>query len=375
MELPKRGIKKLSLHRSFSIVKRDAQEYMIILNSGSAPLKPDLRFKFLKYGMGIQTLAILMLLSGSWLSSFAQQPVSVIFDTDMGPDYDDVGAITLLHAMADNGEATILATIASTQYEGVAAVLNVLNTYFGRPQLPVAVPKGKAVNTKDFQHWSDTLLARYPHKIRYNREVPDAVALYRKLLAQQPDNSVTIITVGFLTNIGNLLQSPADTYSPLNGVQLVEKKVKHMVSMAGRFPEGSEFNIKEDAAAARYAFEHFPRPVIYSGFEIGAQIKSGLPLIHNASIRNSPVKDVFRIGIGAAEEDRQGRKSWDQTAVLVGIRGHNPWYTLKPGRIVVDEKGYNRWATDAKGQAYLEVSQPASTVAAIINELMQHQPK
>ena len=52
------------------------------------------------------------------------QPVPVIFDTDMGPDYDDVGAIAMLHAMADNGECTILATIASNKHPYVAGVLN-----------------------------------------------------------------------------------------------------------------------------------------------------------------------------------------------------------------------------------------------------------
>ncbi|GHT68779.1 hypothetical protein FACS189452_08990 [Bacteroidia bacterium] len=31
-------------------------------------------------------------------------PVSVIFDTDIGPDYGDVGALTILHALADSGE-------------------------------------------------------------------------------------------------------------------------------------------------------------------------------------------------------------------------------------------------------------------------------
>jgi hypothetical protein len=35
----------------------------------------------------------------------AQTPV--IFDTDMGPDYDDVGAIALLHAFADSGKASM----------------------------------------------------------------------------------------------------------------------------------------------------------------------------------------------------------------------------------------------------------------------------
>ena len=43
-------------------------------------------------------------------------PMPVIFDTDIGPDYDDVGAMALLHAFADNGECRILATIASNKY-------------------------------------------------------------------------------------------------------------------------------------------------------------------------------------------------------------------------------------------------------------------
>ena len=53
----------------------------------------------------------------------------------MGPDYDDVGAIALLHALADSGNCTILATMASNKHPKVAAVLNVLNTYFNRPKI------------------------------------------------------------------------------------------------------------------------------------------------------------------------------------------------------------------------------------------------
>src|SRR5579864_6561772 len=97
-----------------------------------------------------------------------QKPVNIIFDSDMGPDYDDVGAIAILHALADKGEANILATVASTKYEGVAGVLNLFNTYFNRPDIPVAVPKGAALELRDWQHWTDTLLAKYPHKIRSN---------------------------------------------------------------------------------------------------------------------------------------------------------------------------------------------------------------
>src|SRR5690606_21329754 len=109
------------------------------------------------------------------------------------------GAIAALHALADSGEANILATVASNKYEGIAAVLDVFNTYFGRPHIPIGVPKGDAVDMRDSQHWTDTLLKRYPHQITSNNEVPDAIEVYRKVLASQPDTSVTIVTVGFLT--------------------------------------------------------------------------------------------------------------------------------------------------------------------------------
>src|SRR5688572_14427343 len=146
------------------------------------------------------------------LSSPAQEQkrMPVIFDSDMGPDYDDVGAITLLHAFADSGYVKILATIASTKYEGVAAVFDVLNTYFKRPDVLIGVPKGQALGLKDSQHWTDTLLLNYPHSIKKNDEALSAMEAYRRLLASQPDRSVTIITVGFLTNLADLLQSLPD---------------------------------------------------------------------------------------------------------------------------------------------------------------------
>lgn len=299
---------------------------------------------------------------------------SVIFDTDMGPDYDDVGAMAMLHAFADHGEAEILATIASTKYEGVAAVLNVLNTYFKKPDIPIGVPKGDALELRDFQHWTDTLIANYPHEIRNNSEVPDAVDLYRKILAEQADNSVTIITVGFLTNIAALLQSPPDEFSSLSGKALVEKKVKNLVSMAGKFPSGLEFNIEEDAMAAKYVFEHWEKPILFSGFEIGDKIKTGIPLIHNSNIYNSPVKDVYRISIPKAKEDIHGRMSWDQTAVLVAIKGPAPYYKLISGMIEVDEDGSNSWNNKGSDQHYLIENRPPEEVQELINELMMHQP-
>jgi inosine-uridine nucleoside N-ribohydrolase len=302
-------------------------------------------------------------------------PVSVIFDTDMGPDYDDVGAIAMLHAFDDRGEATILATIASTKYEGVAAVLNVLNTYFGKPEIPIGVPTGNALEMKDSQHWTDSLIAKYPHHIRDNREATEAVALYRQILSQQPDNSVTIITVGFLTNLESLLKSPPDDFSPLPGKELVNQKVKSLVSMAGKFPSGKEFNIAEDAKAAKYVFEKWNTPILLSGHEIGNAIKSGLPLIYNKSIQNNPVKDAYLISIPKAQEDSEGRMSWDQTAVLVAIKGPDHFFKLRSGSMQVKEDGTNSWIDKGENHQYLIEDKPVAEVQKLINDLMMHQPR
>lgn len=308
------------------------------------------------------------------VSEGKRDSVPVIFDTDMGPDYDDVGAIAMLHAFADEGSANILATIASTKYAGVAEVLDVFNTYFNRPDIPVGVPSQAASELRDVQHWSDSVRMNYPHSIKSNTDAEDAVELYRKILAGQPDTSVTIITVGFLTNISNLLKSSPDKFSSLNGKELVGKKVKKLVSMAGKFPEGSEFNIKIDAPASQYAYANFNRPVILSGFEIGEKIKTGIPLISDSTITRSPVKDVFRISIPLAVEDSAGRMSWDETAVLVGVKGHEAYYTLNHGAITIDAEGFNKWDSASRKHFHLVEKSSPKEVEDIINKLIMHQP-
>ena len=310
------------------------------------------------------------------VSSQAQKakPVPVIFDSDMGPDYDDVGAITLLHAFADSGYINILATVASTKYEGVAAVFNLLNTYFNRPDLLIGVPKGKALELKDSQHWTDTLLLKYPHRIKKNDEVLSATEVYRKTLAAQPDGSVTIITVGFLTNLADLLQSASDRFSKLNGKELVKKKVKQLVCMAGSFPAGNEWNVRMDAASSGNVFDNWETPILFSGVEIGFTIKTGLPLINDRSIKNSPVKDVYRISIPLSLQDSAGRMSWDQTAVLIAVKGYKPWWNIQSGRIKVAEDGSNTWENGTSAHAYLVESQSPIIVRDLINKLMLHQP-
>ncbi len=300
----------------------------------------------------------------------AQAPVNLIFDTDIGPDYDDVGAMAVLHTLADSGQVNILATVASNQSKYIAATLDALNTYFGRPTIPVGVVRGRGVNLTASQKWDSVLVARYPHKITSNDQAEDALSLYRRILANQPDGSVTIVTVGFLTNMADLLISQPDKYSPLSGRELINKKVKKLVSMAGRFPSGREFNVDRDPVSSKIVFDGWPTPVVISGFEIGQAIHTGLPVAQNNQLRNSPVKDVFAMSIPMSKQDEKGRMSWDQTAVLVAIKGHEKYYDLTEGRFVAHDDGSNGWNPAGKGHFRLVEKMPVPQVEAVLNALM-----
>lgn len=317
---------------------------------------------------------LLALVAHTNLMAQKKAPIPVIFDSDMGPDYDDVGAIAMLHSFADSGEVRILATVASTRYEGVAAVFEIFNSYFGRPDLPIGVPGANACPWRDKQHWTDSLLANYPHRITANSQAGKALDVYRRVLASQPDQSVVVVTTGFFTNLAELLQSGPDQWSSLRGTELVKKKVKKLVSMAGRFPSGGEFNVRIDSAASQTVARLWPTPILLSGFEIGYKVHVGLPLVHNKAISRSPVQDVFRISIPLDPEDSLGRMSWDETAVLVAVKGYQPWYRLQTGTMVVNRDGTNTWINKGSRHAYLVEAQPPAVVEDLINRLIMHQP-
>jgi inosine-uridine nucleoside N-ribohydrolase len=312
------------------------------------------------------------------LACYAQKakPARIIFDTDMAPDYDDVGALALLHAFADKGEATILATISSNAFETTVPTLNVLNTYFNRPGIPVGIVKAALPDKDCSQHWAQAIIAKYPHVLQSNNEAMDAVKLYRKILSVQMDKSVTVVTVGFFTNLAGLLNSKADKYSPLNGKALIEKKVKQLVSMAARIgtdgETGYEFNIMVDAAATKKVFAEWPTPIILSGFEIGEKILTGIRLIHNEKIQNSPVKDAFSVAL-AKDSNTVGRNSWDQTAVLVAVRGLLPWFGYRKLNFDVEADGKNV-RISGKKFTYLTFKQTPGAIAKLIEDLMMHQP-
>src|SRR3954468_23235880 len=72
----------------------------------------------------------------------AAGPVKVIFATDMDSDCDDVGALAVLHALADVGEAENLATVVSSKNPWSAPCVDAINACSGRQDLPIGAAKG-----------------------------------------------------------------------------------------------------------------------------------------------------------------------------------------------------------------------------------------
>jgi purine nucleosidase len=300
----------------------------------------------------------------------AAPPTSVIFDTDIENDVDDVGAAAVLHALADQGECRILAMGVSVKHRWSAPCLDVLNTYYGRPDIPIGVVKSGGVETGS--KYAETIAKEFPHDLKSPDDAPDAVALYRRILAEQPDGSVVFVSVGFLTNVARLLESQAGGPGELSGVELVRKKVRAWVCMGGKFPDGKEWNVYQDTAASKVAFSTWPTPIVFSGFEIGDSIQTGAAL---KSTPASPVRRGYELFNGL-----ENRSSWDQTAVLYAVRGLDGgltqyWDVSKPGVIELAADGSNRWREQADGKhTYLIRKSPDQQIAAAIDRLMTQPP-
>jgi hypothetical protein len=146
--------------------------------------------------------------------------------------------------------------------------------------------------------------------------------------------------------------------------------------MAGRFPEGGEFNVNQHSKASYYVFQNWPTPILFSGWEIGASIFTGRKLANEGSADN-PLSWAYRYNLdtySAKEADK--RQSWDQTAVLCAVRKPEKYFYVNgPGKFVIFEDGKNTWDPDTDAKHYFLVHKyPYQKVADVIDELMLYEP-
>lgn len=246
-----------------------------------------------------------------------KNPVKVIFDTDMCFDVDDVGALAVLHTYANQKDAEILAVCFNETHKDGAAAIDAINTWYGRGDIPIGIYKGELENPDSSNYL--TYLTAYPHDVPADKNnIKSALDIYVETLSAQPDQSVVIISVGFLNNLELLLAAHKD---------LIVRKVKKMVIMGGLIRDDFNFVRHNLVSTTEKVLKEWPTPIVIT--QLGGDIYTGAGLENEP---DSPVREAYYRWFGNKFE---GRASWDAFAVLYAIKGKEFFREKWDGDIVL----------------------------------------
>ena len=303
----------------------------------------------------------------------------IIIDTDIGCDCDDTGAFAMVHRACEKGLCELLAVTISTSNPYAAGCADAINSWYGN-----IVPVGQTDKVipgddKEFfevcygKHISQT----YPNSFYgENAQKPlDAVKLLRKTLADSAEK-VTLVVIGSLVNMADLLKSPADEFSPLSGAELVKEKAECVSLMAGHFadygdpdvwfgPEQmlAECNVKVDISSSKYFFANCPTDCVVSRFIIGWQMFTGNVLIENE--RKNPVAESYFV------HSHGNRSSWDLTSAYYAIFGPDELFGVGDrGTITAGDDGITTFSPDKNGKFRLLSCPSTEKAAKRIDEIL-----
>lgn len=299
------------------------------------------------------------------------RPVSLILDTDMGNDIDDALALAMIHTLQTQGECRLLGVAISKANRYAAAYVDAVNTFYGRDGLPIGLVRG-GVTPEDGAFIRQIVTADDAAGGRLfpvsapTPDYPEAVDLLRRLLSRAEDHSVTVVMIGFSTNMARLLASGPDGHSKLDGRALFGAKVRRVVMMAADFsaealrdPAGQkpEYNVRNDVASAQAFVAGCPSPIVFCGWEIGQRV-----MYPGSSMEDDfgwaeahPVADAYRL----YQPMPYDRPSWDQTAVLEAVRPSQGYFGLsQPGRVAFADDGRVSFSPELDGpHRYLTVTE------------------
>jgi len=300
----------------------------------------------------------------------------LIFDTDFGGDADDLGALAMLHHFIDRNECNLLAIMSCSTEKYTVSAIDAVNRFYKHPNIPIGTRKGDIYYTD--WNYNKAITDNFPFQLTYN-DVPDATYLYRKILSENADTSIVIVTVGPLANIKNLIESQPDYLSEYNGKELIEKKVKKFVIMGGQFPEGlKEWNFDGNMQGiTKFVIQNINVPIIFTGYEVGVNIRTGQSI--NKLDKKSPLYVGFMHFSKNApwiKADFKGNilnnSSYDQTAILYAVRnGEGVYWDRIEGICIPDDFGGNKWV-NIKGSKhfYLKLKMDNEKIGTLIEPLM-----
>jgi hypothetical protein len=274
----------------------------------------------------------------------------VIIDTDLSLWWDDATSIGIANVFHKRGDTRILGIVSDVPNRVAVAAIDAINTAYGQGDIPLGALAGSEADT--FKHgYTDKVLSQLPHSVKTSDDVPEAVALYRRLLAREPDRSVTIVSLGGYTNLAGLMESKRDRESPLDGLALITQKVKRLVIMDGLFPNGGPpfTNQKIDLAAATTVVSSesagWPTPIAWVDGFGGIETKVGGTLC-TAAPADHPMRVVYEALFGC---EAPGDGNWDAPTLLYALGDVEHAFSElgQGGAAVINKDGGLSWQADS----------------------------
>ena len=282
---------------------------------------------------------------------------TIIYDTDIGSSTDDLFGLEMLNRYHDQWRCRLLGVVVDREGENCAACADVMNTYFGHGDIPIALVRNGIKNPMvwiDYRGLADHTLEdgskMFQRSVTDYSALPDGWQLYRRLLASQPDKSVSIVSVGFVTCLSQLLESEADAYSPLNGVDLVRQKVKCLYIQGGRFGEAEEgdFNFAQGIGFAQTFFRLWPNEVdiIFNPMETGQSVEyTPEQVIADIDWTDThPIKQVY-----LKYNCDTGQKMWDAMSVINAVEGDDLFYISERGTVGITPEAETPFTPSSSG--------------------------
>lgn len=290
---------------------------------------------------------------------------SYILDTDIGPDCDDTAAVALAVLYARRRGCDLIAVTHCTSSPwGVGAIRRVLDWYAADAEVG-SLQDADFLTGPGMEKYNRALAMEV---LPERREAENALTVLRRTLAQQEDGSVEIVGIGPMRNLAQLLSSGADALSPLNGRELIARKVARLTLMAGSFAPGCdepEWNVQMDVPSARLVAREWPSEMVWCGWEVGAEV---IALREPCALSaDNPVRRAYMLYSGG-----EGRSSWDLCTVQWAMDEESGNYALSAaGDVEVDVRGVTHWRERMGGrQRYMRLAvspqQAARTMEATL---------
>jgi inosine-uridine nucleoside N-ribohydrolase len=329
----------------------------------------------LKAGESMKSVVVKTVTIFVVLAAACSAAMPVIFDSDLGNDVDDALALAMLHTLTDRGECKLIGVTLTNANPAAVPYVRMFNRFYGRESLPVGAAI-RSLAEGDEDNYLKSALRSAPAQFKGNGDASaePAVRVLRRLLAGSSEK-VTIVQVGFSSNLAGLLDSKPDDIAPLDGVALIKEKVALLSAMAGNFAGGKrEYNIFTDAPAARQLLDRWPVPIVFSGFEIGANLEYPATSIEKdfSYAEWHPVVASYR-AFGKMPYDRP---TWDLTSVLYAVRpGHGYFSLSENGRARVDASDLTPFTPGTDGRhRYLRLEQAQRARALEALMMLTSQP-